>query len=364
MATLVRHPNVAALYDFSRLPDGSYYMVWEFIDGVTLEEWMRRHRPAASVAGSGRLAAGPGGARRDPRAGDRAPGPLAGQHPRAGEPGGAARRQDHRPRHRQARGGRVARDDGDGPLPRQAQVLFAGAGGGAPRGESRGRAERPLFLRCRALRDARGAPAVRIADAGRLPGQAPPQRAAAARHERTSGGDGSGPGIHRHARAREEARAALLLRRRVRRRSAAPRTRFRRAHREARRRRRIVRGETGRLPLWIAAVFLAAAGTAAFYILNRPAAPRRPPSAVPTFPASVAPTAAPTTGPDEVVIAPRIIEQRTPTEAEPPRRLRYSVRRRRRPRIPAHESPIRRHAPPRPAIRATRRSRARSRRRS
>jgi len=45
MATLVRHPNVAALYDFSRLPDGSYYMVWEFIDGVTLEEWMRRHGP-------------------------------------------------------------------------------------------------------------------------------------------------------------------------------------------------------------------------------------------------------------------------------------------------------------------------------
>src|SRR6266508_3435777 len=45
MATLVRHPNVAALYDFSRLPDGSYYMVWEFIDGVTLEEWMRGYGP-------------------------------------------------------------------------------------------------------------------------------------------------------------------------------------------------------------------------------------------------------------------------------------------------------------------------------
>jgi serine/threonine protein kinase len=43
IATLVRHPNVAALYDFSRLPDGSYYMVWEFIDGVTLEEWLRRY---------------------------------------------------------------------------------------------------------------------------------------------------------------------------------------------------------------------------------------------------------------------------------------------------------------------------------
>ena len=43
LATLVRHPNVAALYDFSRLPDGSFYMVWEYIDGVTLEEWLRRH---------------------------------------------------------------------------------------------------------------------------------------------------------------------------------------------------------------------------------------------------------------------------------------------------------------------------------
>jgi eukaryotic-like serine/threonine-protein kinase len=43
LATLVRHPNVAALYDFSRLPDGSFYMVWEFIDGVTLEEWIRRN---------------------------------------------------------------------------------------------------------------------------------------------------------------------------------------------------------------------------------------------------------------------------------------------------------------------------------
>ncbi len=43
LATLVRHPNVAALYDFSRQPDGSFYMVWEFIDGVTLEAWLRRH---------------------------------------------------------------------------------------------------------------------------------------------------------------------------------------------------------------------------------------------------------------------------------------------------------------------------------
>ena len=45
LATLVRHPNVAALYDFSRRPDGSFYMVWEFIDGVTLEAWLRAHGP-------------------------------------------------------------------------------------------------------------------------------------------------------------------------------------------------------------------------------------------------------------------------------------------------------------------------------
>ena len=45
LATLVRHPNVAALYDFSRQPDGSFYMVWEFIDGVTLETWLKSRGP-------------------------------------------------------------------------------------------------------------------------------------------------------------------------------------------------------------------------------------------------------------------------------------------------------------------------------
>ncbi|HYX19879.1 MAG TPA: serine/threonine-protein kinase, partial [Thermoanaerobaculia bacterium] len=45
LATLVRHPNVAALYDFSRQADGSYYMVWEYIDGVTVEAWLRRRGP-------------------------------------------------------------------------------------------------------------------------------------------------------------------------------------------------------------------------------------------------------------------------------------------------------------------------------
>ncbi|HSP93878.1 MAG TPA: hypothetical protein VLU06_04955, partial [Thermoanaerobaculia bacterium] len=40
------------------------------------------------------------------------------------------------------------------------------------------------------------------------------------------------------------------------------------------------------------------------------------PLPVPTFAASITPTAAPTSGPDEVVIAPRIVEQRTPAETE------------------------------------------------
>jgi serine/threonine-protein kinase len=45
MAAQVRHGNVAALHDFARLPDGSFYMVWEYIDGVTLEERLRANGP-------------------------------------------------------------------------------------------------------------------------------------------------------------------------------------------------------------------------------------------------------------------------------------------------------------------------------
>ncbi len=41
LATLVRHPNVAALYDFARLPSGTCYMVWEFIDGTTVLQRLR-----------------------------------------------------------------------------------------------------------------------------------------------------------------------------------------------------------------------------------------------------------------------------------------------------------------------------------
>jgi len=42
LATKVQHPNVATVYDFSALPDGSHYMVWEYIEGENLAQVIRR----------------------------------------------------------------------------------------------------------------------------------------------------------------------------------------------------------------------------------------------------------------------------------------------------------------------------------
>ena len=38
-ATQVHHPNVAVVHDFSMMPDGTSFMVTEYIDGTTLREW-------------------------------------------------------------------------------------------------------------------------------------------------------------------------------------------------------------------------------------------------------------------------------------------------------------------------------------
>ncbi len=43
LATQVQHPNVAVLHDFATLPNGSYYMVSEFIDGITVRQWIKRY---------------------------------------------------------------------------------------------------------------------------------------------------------------------------------------------------------------------------------------------------------------------------------------------------------------------------------
>ncbi len=47
LATQIKHPNVAILYDFSRLPDGSFFMVWEHIEGHDIGDHLRKHGPFA-----------------------------------------------------------------------------------------------------------------------------------------------------------------------------------------------------------------------------------------------------------------------------------------------------------------------------
>jgi tRNA A-37 threonylcarbamoyl transferase component Bud32 len=43
LATQVHHPNVAVVHDFSVMPDGTSYMVTEFIDGITVREWSEQN---------------------------------------------------------------------------------------------------------------------------------------------------------------------------------------------------------------------------------------------------------------------------------------------------------------------------------
>ena len=46
-ATQIKHPNVAILYDYSRLEDGSFYMVWEYIEGEDVGTRLRSEGPFA-----------------------------------------------------------------------------------------------------------------------------------------------------------------------------------------------------------------------------------------------------------------------------------------------------------------------------
>ncbi|HEX8253548.1 MAG TPA: serine/threonine-protein kinase [Thermoanaerobaculia bacterium] len=45
LATRIQHPNVATLFDFSTLADGSHYMVWEYIEGTNLQELIHQRGP-------------------------------------------------------------------------------------------------------------------------------------------------------------------------------------------------------------------------------------------------------------------------------------------------------------------------------
>jgi serine/threonine protein kinase len=44
-STMIKHKNLAMLYDFAQLDDGSYYMVWEFIDGTNIQKWIGANGP-------------------------------------------------------------------------------------------------------------------------------------------------------------------------------------------------------------------------------------------------------------------------------------------------------------------------------
>jgi serine/threonine protein kinase len=44
-STMIKHKNLAMLYDFAQLDDGSYYMVWEFIDGTNIQKWISQNGP-------------------------------------------------------------------------------------------------------------------------------------------------------------------------------------------------------------------------------------------------------------------------------------------------------------------------------
>ena len=55
LATKIHHSNVATLFDFSTLDDGSHYMVWEYIEGINLHQLIAERgtlspRYAATVA--------------------------------------------------------------------------------------------------------------------------------------------------------------------------------------------------------------------------------------------------------------------------------------------------------------------------
>ncbi len=45
LATQVKHPNVAILYDYSQLPEGAFYMVWEHVQGQEVGERLRSAGP-------------------------------------------------------------------------------------------------------------------------------------------------------------------------------------------------------------------------------------------------------------------------------------------------------------------------------
>jgi serine/threonine protein kinase len=315
MATLVRHPNVAALYDFSRLPDGSFYMVWEYIAGVTLEEWMLRHGPLPAA-----------------QALDIARQVLSGLSEIHAQ--GIVHR-DLSPDNilvRENREGRLLAKIIDLGIAKRVTAetlsmtgtgLFVGKlkycspeqAGALPAGQVvDGRSDlysfgvvlyemlsgKPPFESQTPegyLGQHLNSPPPPL-DKARLPARTGPALAAIVSRALEKNRD------RRFSSAREFAAALERVDP-----AATESLKTVPGHAKA--------GRNRALSLVLVFVLFAGAIAAGFYILNRPGPAAPVPAAVPTFSASAEPTAPPTAGPDDVVIAPRIVEQRTPTPAAP-----------------------------------------------
>jgi eukaryotic-like serine/threonine-protein kinase len=316
MATLVRHPNVAALYDFSRLPDGSFYMVWEYIAGVTLEEWMLRHGPIPAA-----------------QALDIARQVLSGLSEIHAQ--GIVHR-DLSPDNI------LVREDREGRL--LAKIIDLGIAKRVT-AETLSMTGTGLFvgkLKYCSPEQAGALPAGQVVDgrsdlysfgvvlyemlAGKPPFESQTPEGYLGQHlnsppppldkARLPARTGSALGAivlraleknrdHRFSSAREFAAALERVD------PAATESLLPTAPAAAK------AGGSRALSIVLVSVLAAAAIAAGLYILKRPGPPVPASAAVPTIPISAAPTAAPTAGPDDVVIAPRIVEQRAPTPAEP-----------------------------------------------
>jgi serine/threonine protein kinase len=316
MATLVRHGNVAALYDFSRLPDGSFYMVWEYIAGVTLEEWMLRHGPLPAA-----------------QALDIARQVLSGLSEIHAQ--GIVHR-DLSPDNilvRENREGRlIAKIIDLGIAKRVAAETLSMTGTGLFVGK----------LKYCSPEQAGALPAGQVVDGrsdlysfgvvlyemltGRPPFESQTPEGYLGQHlnsappplDTTRLPPRTGPAL-----------AAIVLRALEKNRNR----RFSSAREFAAALERVDPEATESLPrtspgapkagrnralsIVLAGVLAAGAIAVGLYILNRPGAPVPVPEAVPTLSVSAEPTPVLTPGPDEIVIAPRIVEQRTPTLAAP-----------------------------------------------